>query len=191
MCVCGGVGVKEGRERGGGGAWARPQKRRACHGSRCEAGRHAWLRARARLQRGSTRQKLRFVHISRRTGMASRRRLQALRALAVLRRRASCPLLSVHSRARISLLDASLLDELADALLEIVDARAHLVDAADDRVRHGLEASLLRKAGMGRGRAQAAQKAIRQRRHMSPAQGRPEARTPSARATLCRAHACA
>ena len=35
-----------------------------------------------------------------------------------------------------------LLDELRDGLLQVVDARAHIVDAVDDGVRHGLEAAL-------------------------------------------------
>ena len=46
-------------------------------------------------------------------------------------------------------LDAGLLHQLADRLLEIVDSVAHLVDSADDLVRHLLEATLLRQRGGG------------------------------------------
>ena len=40
------------------------------------------------------------------------------------------------------LVHSCLLNKVADALLELVDASAHLVDASDDAVRHGLEPSL-------------------------------------------------
>ena len=46
-------------------------------------------------------------------------------------------------------IDAGLLHQLADRLLEIVDSVAHLVDSADDLVRHLLEATLLRQRGGG------------------------------------------
>ena len=44
--------------------------------------------------------------------------------------------------ASIVLVCLSLLHEIGDRLLEFVDTRAHLVDAADDAVAHGLEAAL-------------------------------------------------
>ena len=44
---------------------------------------------------------------------------------------------------KVLLLDSSLLHEVANALLEIVDAVAHLVDAPNDRLRHLAESRLL------------------------------------------------
>ncbi len=51
----------------------------------------------------------------------------------LVRRAATSSSLLVHT---------GLLHELRDALLEVVNARSHLVDAANDRVAHGLEAAL-------------------------------------------------
>ena len=46
--------------------------------------------------------------------------------------------------SHVNLLEAGLLDEVADGLLQVVDPGTHLVDPADDGVGHLLEAGLLR-----------------------------------------------
>ena len=52
--------------------------------------------------------------------------------------------------SHVNLLEAGLLDEVADGLLQVVDPGTHLVDPADDGVGHLLEAGLLRNV-KGRG----------------------------------------
>jgi len=47
-----------------------------------------------------------------------------------------------HLIGSLVVLALSLLDEVGDGLLQVVNAPAHLIDAPDDVVAHGLEAGL-------------------------------------------------